>query len=201
MADRRSRSGHASAGAPSAGREHLRPQTGDIAVIAYIPGALAAFLRELTARLAPAVPRTHPHLTLLPPQPPSLPLAAMVAHLGATVATDPAFPIRVGDIATFLPISEVLYLELTRGETPARQLHQKLIRTYRGGEPERFRYHPHITLAYALEPGEVARLLPAFQQEWMAYRGPREATLDTLTLVQLTSPLMWEDVGTAPLRR
>jgi 2'-5' RNA ligase len=177
----------------------MPPQIGDVAVIAYLPGELARFLRGLTERLAPGSPHPRPHLTVLPPRPaPSL--EAMLNLLHVTAREEPPFLIRMGGLATFLPISEVLFLELESGQEDALHLYQRLQQVFPSDAPrERFRFHPHITLAYGLPRGEVTRLLPSFQEEWIRYPGPREAPLRTLTLVRMSAPSQWDDIASFPL--
>lgn len=177
----------------------LPPQIGDVAVIAYLPGDLARFLRSLTERLAPASPHPRPHLTVLPPRP-AASLEAMLHLLHVTAREEPPFYIRMGGLATFMPVSEVLYLELDHGHEDARRLYQRLLQVFPSDAPrERFQFHPHITLAYALPAGEVTRLLPAFKEEWARYPGPREAPLRDLTLVRMSAPGHWDDVAAFPL--
>lgn len=177
----------------------MPPQIGDVAVIAYLPGELARFLRSLTERLAPASPHPRPHLTVLPPRPaPSLDTMLNLLHV--TAREEAPFHIRMGGLATFLPISEVLYLELVHGQRDAHRLYQRLLQVFPTDAPrERFQFHPHVTLAYGLPAGEVAHLLPGFRHEWAQYSGPREAPLRDLTLVRMSAPGQWDDIATFPL--
>lgn len=177
----------------------LPPQIGDVAVVAYLPGDLASYLRALTQRLAPLSPHPSPHLTLLPPRPTES-MEAMIEQLRRTAREEPPFAIRLGELATFLPISEVMYLELLHGNDEARKLHRHLSQIFPPDSTrESFQFHPHITVAYGLAAGEVTRLLPAFQADWARYRGLREANLRELTLVRQTAHRRWDDIVSFPL--
>jgi 2'-5' RNA ligase len=176
---------------------------GDIAIAAYLDRAPGPFLADLTHRLAPASPSRQPHVTLFPPrQLPGISEPALIRQLESIRELLFPLAIHLGEVKTFLPIAPVVYLEAEAADEQLGRMHNLLLRAFGSNEAaERFEFHPHITLAYELPVGEIAQLRERFQNEWRRYDGPREYTLDDLSLVREEFPLRWRKLASVSLPR
>ena len=60
---------------------------------------------------------------------------------------------------------------------------------------EPFQYHPHITLAQEIPPGQVAGVNRLAQELWDGYTGPRSFRADRAAFVQSTLGNCWIDLA------
>src|SRR5487761_713307 len=125
--------------------------TGDVAVVAYLPGEIAHRLARIAHRLTPASPARRPHFTVLPGRPLQLRDAAMLERLRAVCSQrTPPLRLRLGEVRTFLPVSPVIYLDVIAADEELSRLRGMLLAVLPSRSAERFAYHPHLTLAYDL---------------------------------------------------
>jgi 2'-5' RNA ligase len=162
------------------------------ALVTYIPDPLGEFLDHLRRDLVPnCVPRAH--VTVLPPRQVSVPAGAAVEQLGAWMADMPAFEIEARDVEIFENTS-VIHIGLGAGRAELERMHERL-----NSGPlafaEPFSYHPHITLAQDLEPGQVLPLFEEAKRRWRDFKGPRRFAADTVTFVQNTDRNRWLDLA------
>jgi 2'-5' RNA ligase len=168
------------------------------ALVSYIPGPLAVFLDQLRLDLTPGCnPRAH--VTILPPRPidPSADLRAMIQELGEESRQANPIEIGLGDIEIF-PVTDVIYLKIARGEHELHALHENLNSgqlEYDGPYP----YHPHVTIAQNIEPGQVGEFAEIARRRWAEYSGSRRFVVDNLSFVQNVAPNMWLDVAKLPM--
>ena len=166
------------------------------ALVSYIPGELGAFLDQLRLELVPGC-RPHAHVTILPPRPINGDPVAATGELRRQLADFPAFNVTLGEIEIF-DQSNVIFLGLREGE---QQLH-KMYEALNCGAArftEQFVYHPHITLAQNIGPGEVQRLFQLARLRWREYGGIRSFRVSNLAFVQNTATNDWLDLATIPL--
>lgn len=167
----------------------------DVSVVSYLAGELGEFLAATTRRLAPATPAGMPHLTLLPLQATCKPDEVLVAAVAASARDVAPLAIELGQLSSFEPCSEVLYVEVPDPHGRVRWMHDRLAAFANPGGQERFPFCPHVTLAYELPAGEVAHLRPAFERAWNDYQGPRRALLEEVHVVREVGQFAWRDLG------
>ena len=166
------------------------------ALVSYIADPLAHFLDDLRVELTPDC-NPHAHVTILPPRPLHDDLTDTVQKIAEDIRGVAPFRIELGEIEIF-DGSNVVYLGLTRGATELRQLYVALNRgCLKYAEP--FPYHPHITIAQNILPGQVTGMALIARERWASYRGPRGFTVSVLSLVQHVAPSIWTDVAALPL--
>ncbi len=92
-----------------------------------------------------------PHVTLLAPASvPAGDLPAVEAHLAAVAARQGAFRVHLRGTATFRPVSPVVFVQVVEGIAGC----ERLAADVRSGPldlPARFPYHPHVTVAHAVD--------------------------------------------------
>jgi 2'-5' RNA ligase len=174
------------------------PMTGDVAVVSYLNNAMGEYLASLMRGLAPASPLRRPHITLFPHRALAHDDGEIVQRLRRAAPAFRPVRVRLGEVATFLPVSTVVYLKVETGVSELERMHDVLIDTYGARElAERFAYQPHLTLAYDLPREEIERLATAFDESWKGYDGAREFVLEELTVVRETGYCQWRDIGGA----
>ncbi len=104
--------------------------------------------------LAPYVPA---HITLLGPtevdadQRPDF-----LAHLDRAARAVSPFRVVLRGTGTFRPVSQVVFVQVAEGISACERL-EAAIRTGRYGDPLRFPYHPHVTVAHDVPEPELDR--------------------------------------------
>jgi 2'-5' RNA ligase len=173
------------------------------ALVAYIPAPLSTFLDDLRRELAPGcVP--HAHVTILPPRPIAVPREEAIEFARARSIDFGAFEIELGPLELF-DSTEVAYLSVSSGFKELVDMHEAF-NTGPLWQTEPYVYHPHVTLAQDLEPGEYKGRADIARRAWEAYAGPRKFPVETITFVQATVKNLWVDLANfqlegAPVRR
>ena len=168
------------------------------AVVSYLPEPLAGFLDQLRLDLTPDS-NPHAHVTVLPPRP--IPgdtnLDSAIRQLTEGSAVCQPFEIRLGAIDVF-PVSNVIFAELAIGSEILHELHGKL----NSGLVQfscPFPYHPHITIAQDIQPGQVEAMLQQARDAWASYLGPRSFHVGAMSFVQNVARGIWVDIAKIPL--
>ncbi len=123
-----------------------------------VPGAIGDALQERRASfgdpLAHAIPT---HVTLLGPTPvePEQ-LGALVEHLQQAAAEMQPFTMVLRGTGTFRPVSDVVFVQVSRGISACEQL-ERSIRSGRWGRSLAFPYHPHVTIAHDVDEDSLDR--------------------------------------------
>ncbi len=151
------------------------------ALVSYIPDPLGLFLDNLRIEMAPGC-KPHAHVTILPPRPVTEKASVAAAELERRLGNFPAFAIELGRIEVF-PVSDVIFLSIARGAETLREMHASL---NRGGVAfdEPYRYHPHITLAQNIAPGQVRPLRDFAARRWAEYADSRIFQVENLAFVR-----------------
>ncbi len=170
---------------------------GEVALVAYLPGELAGRLARIAHRLASDSPERRPHITVLPSRNVPLPDAALLEVLRRFAPAALPLRLRLGEIRTFLPVSPVIYLDVMTTDAVLDRLRHNLLQALPDSIPERFPYHPHLTLAYDLPAPAVERLQVRWQRVWEKLRctWPPLLELTELTLVRQVGAAEWQDLG------
>jgi 2'-5' RNA ligase len=168
------------------------------ALVTYIPEPLAGFLDRLRQELVPNC-FLKAHVTALPPRPLSASLESAWEEVRALAKKFAPFEIGLGDI-DLLPVSDVIYVQITAGNEMLKQIHAAMSTgalAYR----EEFPYHPHVTLAQELKPDEVDELLHVARKRWTECPFPKTFRADKVVFVQRTRQNRWVDLGECELER
>jgi 2'-5' RNA ligase len=119
-----------------------------------IPEPWGSFLTRRRAEtgdpLAAYVPA---HLTLLgPTEIPLASLPAVEAHLAEVAAAHPSYPLHLRGTGTFRPITDVVFVAVTRGFGECELLAEAICSSPDLHRDTRFPYHPHVTVAHDVAP-------------------------------------------------
>ena len=91
-------------------------------------------------------------------------------------------------------MTNVIYLELGESAPELFRIHAAMnSQALTFDEP--FAYHPHITLAQEIPPGEVAAVHQRAQELWEGYAGPRSFRAQRTAFVQNTLGACWIDLA------
>jgi 2'-5' RNA ligase len=161
------------------------------ALVAYIPGALGAFIDELSASL-PGESRGKAHLTLLPPRPIGLAVQKVVDSLTPALENLRPFEVELTGIARF-PVTDVLYVALGEGGEQAYRVHAELNRGVFFYE-EPFEYRPHVTLMVPRKATDVARSHRAAAERWAQFDTSKRFVVDRLDFLRQDSAGAWENL-------
>jgi len=161
------------------------------ALVSYIPDPLATFLDRLRNDLVSEC-HAKAHVTVLPPRPLICAPGEAWNQTHTRLQDFQPFLVELGEIAVF-PVTEVIYVSVKAGGSELQKLHAAL---NRGGVEfvEPFCYHPHITLAQDLPPGQLADARQIAAGRWHDFRAARSFVVDELTFVQNTIDNCWTDL-------
>ena len=162
------------------------------ALVIYLPDPLGRFLDDLRRDLVPGC-NPHAHVSVLPPRPLAVDWQVAGEQVRVCAANWAPFDIVLQRIRIF-PVTNVIYLELGEGETEMFRIHAAInSQALEFDEP--FEYHPHITLAQEIPPGQVAAVNRRAQDLWDGYTGPRTFRAERTALVQNTLGNCWLDLA------
>jgi 2'-5' RNA ligase len=123
-----------------------------IGILLDIPEPYGSALRDRRASYGDPQAETVPtHVTLLPPTDVDAEVLPEIAeHLAKVADTTAPFRMLLAGTGTFLPVSPVVFVQISRGLAECEALEAKV----RDGVLERelqFPYHPHVTVAHDLD--------------------------------------------------
>jgi 2'-5' RNA ligase len=163
------------------------------AVIAYVRSPVGIFVEELRRELHPSHTHADAHITILPPRPLSGSEQEALALLAEVAQSGTRFDVTLGEVETFVPVTPTVFLRVARGAYRMRELRDKLNRdALRFEEP--WPYMPHLTIAKMDSIAEADKVLKVARERWLAYTGPRNVSIDSLTFVKGTGE-RWVNVG------
>ncbi len=167
------------------------------AVVAYVRSAVGTFVEDLRRELYPEHAHLPAHLTLLPPR-------QLIGGEGETVAAlrelcravDP-FEVVLGEVATFMPVTPTVFLQVEHGAYRMRELHDRLNTTlFQQDEP--WPYMPHLTIVKMATLAEAEQAQRDAERRWAHFLGSRRILVDQLTFVRESTGGRWTDL--APVR-
>jgi 2'-5' RNA ligase len=156
---------------------------GSFALVSYIPDPLGSFLHNLR-RSFPGEHNPQPHITLLPPRPLKLPVDAASQKAHNTLLQFAAFEVELSKVRSF-PETNVLYLDIAKGNRVLRDLHQAL----NAGDldhTEEFEFRPHLTLSGRVESAHLPWVRREAETAWYSSDHPRRFTLDEVIFLWLS---------------
>ncbi|MGW3495100.1 2'-5' RNA ligase family protein [Streptomyces sp. NPDC001020] len=143
-----------------------------IGVSIAVPEPHGSLLQELRAGFGDAAAHGIPtHVTLLPPtEVDASGLPAIEAHLAEVAAAGRPFPMRLSGTDTFRPVSPVVFVKVVEGAEACAWL-QKQVRDASGPMACElvFPYHPHVTVAHAIDEAAMDRAyeeLAGYEAAW-----------------------------------
>ncbi len=158
-------------------------QWGSFALVSYIPDPLGSFLHGLLETV-PGEENAQPHITILPPRPLTLPVDAASEVALKTLLNFSVFEVELSKVCSF-PGTNVLYLDLDKGNSMVRRLHSALnLGTLR--QVEKFTFLPHLTLAGPLPAADLQRVRIQAESAWRSGQGPRSFLLDEIVFLWLS---------------
>jgi 2'-5' RNA ligase len=172
--------------------------SGTYAVVSYLNGALADFVQGLRARLAPDEEHVRPHLTLLSPRVLESPPEKLHSALKRICYDARPVAVSLGEVESFVPATNTVYLQVNGGACEVRSLHERL-NQYGFRADDTWPYVPHVTLATLDGQSIVADVLEEARQQWKLYAGGRDFVINKLTVVREMSPGLWNDLASVPL--
>lgn len=162
------------------------------ALVIYIPDPLGRFLDDLRRELVPGC-NPHAHVSVLPPRPLAVDWQVASRQVKECAESWAPFEIVLDRVRIF-PVTNVIYLELGAGAEQMYRIHDAM-NTDALGFAEPFAYHPHITLAQEITPGDVEAVYDRAQSLWDGYTGPRSFRADRTSFVQNTLGNCWLDLA------
>jgi 2'-5' RNA ligase len=162
------------------------------ALVIYIPDPLGRFLDDLRRALVPGC-NPHAHVSVLPPRPLAVDWQVASEHVRVCAESWSRFDIVLERIRIF-PVTNVIYAELGEGAPEMFRIHQAMNSEALAFD-EPFEYHPHITLAQEIPPGQVAAVNRRAQELWEGYTGPRTFRAERTAFVQNTLGNCWIDLA------
>jgi 2'-5' RNA ligase len=116
--------------------------------------------QQLTERRAaagdPEAAHVSAHLTLLgPTEVESEYLGRTEEHLVRTAVSHLPFRLLLRGTGTFRPVTEVVFISVAMGISECERLHQSIMESPGVHRPQRFPYHPHVTVAHNVAPEQL----------------------------------------------
>jgi 2'-5' RNA ligase len=162
------------------------------ALVIYIPDPLGRFLDDLRRELVPGS-NPHAHVSVLPPRPLPADWQAASQQVQAFLSGHPPFLVELGEIRIF-PVTNVIYIEVRSGKEELSSMHDALNGKALVFE-EPFAYHPHVTLAQEIPPGEVQAVYELALRRWQEFPGERTFRVDRAAFVQNAMGNCWIDLA------
>jgi 2'-5' RNA ligase len=162
------------------------------ALVIYIPDPLGRFLDDLRRELVPGC-NPHAHVSVLPPRPIAVDWQLASEQVRVCAGNWSPFDLGINGVRMF-PVTNVIYLELGQGAPEMFRIHDAMNSEALAFD-EPFAYHPHITLAQEIPPGDVAAVHRKAQELWEAYSGPRTFRAERTAFVQNTLGNCWIDLA------
>jgi 2'-5' RNA ligase len=166
------------------------------ALVGYIPEPLAGFLDRLRQELVPNC-FLRAHVTILPPRPICSSPEEAWDTIQSLVPLFRPFEVELTQVRVF-PVSDVLYVEIGRGNEELRNMHYGLNADGLFCH-EPYSYHPHVTLAQNLKGDEVDELARVARARWNECKLPKRFHVEKAVFVQNTRRNCWLDLGESTL--
>jgi 2'-5' RNA ligase len=133
-----------------------------LGVAIEIPEPFGSVIDAARVGYEPSVGRMPAHITLLPPiDVDSEVLPGVIEHLSAVAAQLEPFDVALHGTGTFLPVSPVVFIALSRGISSCERS-ETLVRSGLLSVESRFPYHPHVTLAHDVDEEILNRAFEDF---------------------------------------
>jgi 2'-5' RNA ligase len=167
------------------------------ALVAYVESPAGEFVESLRRELHPDLPHLAAHLTILPPRLLQGPESAALQLLERICGEEEPFEVSLGDVETFLPVTNTVYIRVDGAAARICQLHSRL-NTEALAFPEEWPYIPHFTIVKMTGEEAAMNAFQIARERWAQYPGSRRILLEKLTFVREDANSCWVDL--APIR-
>jgi 2'-5' RNA ligase len=168
------------------------------ALVAYVRNPVGQFIEKLRQEVFPEHGHLPAHLTILPPRNLDRPESEALQQLESGCLEAEPFEVALGDVESFVPVTPTVFLRVAHGAYRMRELHDRL-NTDALHCQEQWPYMPHLTIVKLATDAQAQAVLPALQQRWSDYQGPRRILVDHLTFVREAADGRWLDLAPIPL--
>ncbi|MFY9560445.1 MAG: 2'-5' RNA ligase family protein [Terriglobales bacterium] len=169
------------------------------ALVAYVRHPVGQFVESLRRALHPVTSHMAAHLTILPPRELRGSEEAALEFLEEVCSRIVPFDIELGDVATFLPTTPTVFIQVTRAAYRMRELHDQLSAQGLSCQEE-WPYIPHLTIVKTELDQQARDACAVARERWAQYGGPRLIHVDELMFVREDGDT-WRDVAAVPLGR
>jgi 2'-5' RNA ligase len=169
------------------------------ALVTYVRNSVGEFVEQLRRELHPTTAHMAAHLTILPPRELTGSEAAALEFLEEACSHVIPFTVELGEVATFLPNTPTVYIEVKQAAYRMRELHDQLC----GRElrcQESWPYTPHLTILKTELDEQARAALAVARERWAQFPGERQVEVEQLMFVRETDGC-WQDVAPVPLGR
>lgn len=176
----------------------MEPQ--QYAIVAYLRDPVGEFVEGLRSEVHPKHAHLPAHISILPPRPllgTETKALEIIEDVCQAVAP---FQVRLGEVATFLPLTPTVFIRVAHAGYRLRELHDRLNVGPLHAD-EAWAYMPHLTIAKMDTPEESSLVYEIGTARWEEYRGDRNVAIDELTFVRQSGPDQWLDLAPVPLGR
>ena len=175
------------------------------ALVGYVKSPVGEFVEGLWRELHPNLPHLAAHLTILPPRPLQGSEQSALKILEEICSHAEPLAVELGDVATFLPVTNTIYIRIAQAESSMRSLHDRL-NTDSLSFHEALPYTPHLTIGKLNTEQAAREAYHMASERWAKYTGSRGVLLKKLVFVREESPNCWVDLasvtlGTSPISR
>jgi 2'-5' RNA ligase len=181
-----------------AGSIIVRMRPPQYAVVAYVTNAVGEFVEELRRETYPEHGHLPAHVTILPPRYIHGTEEQALETLEQLCREVQPFEIEVGEMASFLPVTPTVFIQVAHGAYRLRELHDRL-----NSGPfhcdECWPYMPHLTIVKVADEQQTRRAFDIAAAAWTRYRGPKRVRIDRLTFVREGDNAHWIDLAPVPL--
>jgi 2'-5' RNA ligase len=169
------------------------------ALVTYVRNPVGEFVENLRRELHPATAHMAAHLTILPPRELTSTEAAALEFLEEVCARIVPFNVELGDVATFLPTTPTVFIEVKQAASRMREVHDQLCGPGLNC-PEDWPYTPHLTILKAEKDEEARAACAVARERWAEFPGKRQVRVEELMFVREEAG-SWRDVASVPLGR
>lgn len=170
------------------------------AVVAYVTTEVGEFVEELRRENYPEHGHLPAHVTILPPRYIHSSEEQAIETLEELCRDVQPFEIVMGEVATFLPVTPTVFIQVAHGAYRIRELHDRL-NTGPFRCDESWPYMPHLTIVKVADEAQTQQALERAGRAWSHYRGPKRVRIDRLTFVREGDDSRWIDLAPVPLGR
>lgn len=169
------------------------------ALVAYVRNVAGEFVEKLRRELHPDLPQLAAHLTVLTPRPLQDTESATLQLLERICGEQEPFEVILGEVETFIPVTNTVYIRVHDTGSRLGQLHNRLAEAlpFR----EEWPYIPHMTIAKMTAEDTAKSAYQTAHQRWHRYPGSRRILLEKLTFVREDANNCWIDLAPIQLGR
>jgi 2'-5' RNA ligase len=173
-------------------------QSSRYALVAYVNGPVAGFVKKIRQELHPDLPHLAAHVTVLPPTKLLEGEEAARAAVSQTCRQVEPFEMRLGEVETFIPVTPTVFVRIVHAYG-LRKLHDQLGAQKALAAAEEWPYLPHLTIVKMSTESQAQEAYRLAQRRWAEYDGSRCIQVKELTFVREREDATWVDVAGIPL--